>query len=469
MKMVIRNEVLESEMTAIEDGYGNKISYKELSEKARKLACHMGDRSLVFILCDHQIETVEFIYLTLYLNRVPLLLSSDMDGKLLDNLISLYRPQYIYCAGSRRSTDAFSGSIELELTSHVLLKTGYEKYSIHPDVCVLLSTSGTTGSAKLVKISYDNLYYNSEYISRHMNIHGGQKGCSPLPINHIYGFAFCFWHWHCGATLFITDEMVIGKKFRELFLQAKINNFAATPYVYAMLQKVQFWDELTMEHLNFAISSGGQLPENDQIDLVRLMKNKFWIGYGQTECSSVIICMNFEEHNIKLGAVGKVFENTDLDVVIDEDTQELIIKSNNVCMGYASCREHLMEGDVNHGIIRTGDMAYMDEDGCIYLRGRLTRYVKILEKRTSLDDIEQYLNSEYLDADFACTGCDNNILIFYTGVETDKNEAVKALLDRRMKLPKKYISCYSLEEIPRYNTGKVNYKMLEEIADGYKG
>ncbi len=466
MKAVFRKEVMQSEAIAITDGKGKAISYRELGEKAEKIAGYMEERSLVYLLCDHQMETMEMIYMTLYLNRVPLLLSADIDDKLLDNLISLYQPQYIYCPKEHKKADIYTPCQGLDLDSHALLKTGYEKCDIHPDVSLLLSTSGTTGSAKLVKLSYENLYDNSEYAVRHLSMESGQRGLSPLPVNHTYGFAFCLWHWHCGATLYVSDEMVLGKNFRELFIRAKINNFAATPYVYDMLKRVCFWDEQTMENLNYAMSGGGQMSEQNQIELVKLMKDKFWIGYGQTECTCIIAGMNFDVNSIKLRSVGKAFDN--MEPMIDADTGELIIKSKSICMGYASCREHLMKEDVNHGMIHTGDIAYIDEAGCIFLRGRITRYVKILDKRVSLDDLEQYLYNEYSDVEFACIGMDNHIVIGYTGTERDRDNDIKLLLDRNMKIPKKWITCCWMAEIPRYDTGKINYKKIEEMTDGHQ-
>lgn len=463
MKAVIRKEVLRSEAIAISDGKGKKISYRELGEKAEKLASHIEKRSLVFLLCDHQMETLELIYMMLYLNRVPLLLSSDIDDKLLDNLISVYHPNYIYCSKSHKKVGIYMSCQDVELDNHVLLKSEFEKYNIHPDVALLLSTSGTTGSAKLVKISYENLYDNSEFSCRRFRMESGQKGLSPLPVNYTYGLGFCLWHWHCGATLYVSDEMVISKNFRELFIRVKINNFAATPYVYDMLKRVCFWDGQTMEHLNYAMSAGSQMPERDQAELVKLLKEKFWIAYGQTECTCIIAGMNFDVNNIKLRAVGKTLDN--MESIIGEDTGELIIKSKSICMGYANCREDLAKGDVNQGIMHTGDIAYIDEDECIYLRGRITRYVKILDKRVSLDDLELYLDKEYPDVEFACAGRDNHIVIGYTGTELDRANAIKILLDQSMKIPKKWITCFWMVEIPRYNTGKVNYKKIEEMAD----
>lgn len=459
MKTIIREEVLQSDLTAIADDKGKKFTYRELRERAQGLENFMEERSLVFILCDHQLETIGFVYQVLTANRVPLLLAPDIGQDMLDNLISIYEPGYIYCRRKHLMCRQYAGSFELE--EHVLLQTGGKSFDIHPDVALLLSTSGTTGSAKLVKLSYDNLYDNSEYACRHLGIESSQKGISPLPVNYTYGFAFCLWHWHCGATLLVTDKPVISREFKDFYVRERANNFAATPYSWQMLQRVRFWDEENIPYLHFAMSGGGQMPEKDQISLVALLKEKFWIGYGQTECTCIVTAMNFDERNIKTGSIGKPFAN--MEVLTDKDTGELLIKSKSICMGYANCKKQLAEGDVNHGIMRTGDVADMDEDGCIYLKGRLTRYVKVLEKRVSLDDMENYLKNKYAGIEFACTGEDNSIRIFYTEGKEDLKEEITAMLDRNLKIPGRFVSCFSLKTIPRYDTGKIMYSRLKEM------
>lgn len=464
MNIIVRREVLQSEYTAIADDKGNKVTYKELADQAEKLSASIEERSLVFILCDHQTETAEFLYEVLYLNRVPLLLSSDIDMELFQNLITVYKPQYIYCKKQNQITERYYHEIEME--HHVLLKTDSIRYEIHPDVALLLSTSGTTGGAKLVKLSYDNLYNNSEFACRHLGIQNGQKGLSPLPINYTYGFAFCLWHWHCGASILLTEENVIGREFEKFYKKEKVNNFAAIPYTYQMLQRVQFWDSEKTEYLHFAMSGGAQMSDNDQVSLISILKDKFWIGYGQTECTCIISAMNFENHNIKLGSIGRAFDN--MEVIVDSETQEMLIKSKSVCMGYATYSRELAAGDMNQGLLHTGDTVYIDEEGCIYLKGRLKRFIKILGKRVSLDDIGNYLANKYPDVDFACIGTDNELSIFYTSLEAGLKEEIKMLLEQSMKVPSKFISCLYIKKLPRNSAGKIAYTKLEEIRNGDK-
>lgn len=461
MRSIIKEEIMHSDLVAMKDDRGNKITYKELEIESQSLFINIEERSLVFILCDHQMETVKFIYEILQINSVPLLLDAAVDQELIESLVGHYGPQYIYCKKICHLSENYCYKLEYE--QHFLLETGNKRYKIHSDVALLLSTSGTTGSPKLVKLSYDNLFNNAKYVCKLMDIDKGQKGISPLSMGYVYGLNFYIWHWYCGATLLITEEPVFSNKFCEFYEKEKANNFAGIPYTYQMLKRIKFWSPEKLKYLHRAMSAGTQMSEKDQISLVSLMKEKFWILYGQTECTGVISGMNFEYDNIKLGSVGRVLENAD--AVINDKTKELEVKGNCICMGYANGIEKLSEGDVNQGILHTGDMATMDEEGCIYLKGRLTRYVKILGKRVSLDDVEEYLKNKFSDMDFACIDSEDTIVVYCSDMDGEKIycDEIISLLDCKMQIPKKFVSCVKLEKLPRNIAGKVMYAELENL------
>lgn len=457
MRTVVREEILLSDLTAIADDKGNRATYKELAEKAEGIGKYIEERSLILILCDHQMETLEFIYMMLYLNRVPLLLASDINEEMLEHLTAVYKPQYIYCSHKENIHGRYHH--ELGLKNHVLVETNRTGYETHPELALLLSTSGTTGSAKLVRLSYANLYDNAKQVCLHLGIKRGQKGLSPLPFYHVYGLTFCIQHWHCGATVLVTEELAIGRKFHDFYIRERANNFAATPYTYHMLQKIRFWDQEKLNYLHCALCAGAQIPKEEHKELVSIMQEKFWNMYGTTESTAIVLGIHFNENSMKLGSIGKAVGNVKTDV--EHGTNELVIKSKSVCMGYAEHGSQLAEGDINHGILHTGDVVCVDEDGCFYITGRLKRFVKILDRRISLDDIESYLNNKYADIDFACIGKDDRIFLFYTEMENMSDKEVSSLLDRSMKIPSRFVSFMHLKSLPRNETGKTDYRRLE--------
>lgn len=459
MRRIVGNEVLQCNNVAIKDENGNEITYKELLKKAERLEIYIEKRSFIILLCDHQIETEEFLYEILYLNFVPLLLPEDINKELLENLINNYKPQYIYCKKNLEICRNYVKKVKFK--THILLDTNEKKHVIHPDIAVLLSTSGTTGSLKLVKLSYDNLYYSAKQVSLLLNIHAGQKGITHLSMSYVYGLTFRIWHWYCGATLLVTEEPVFSSKFNKFYKKERANNFAGTPYSYQMLRRVNFWDLNKLEYLHCAISGGSRMADIDQVNTVSVLKDKFWVAYGQTESTGMISGMNFDINHIKVGSVGRVLEG--VEAYTEPKTKELVLKGKMISMGYVKNIIQLAEGDINHSLLHTGDTGYIDDEGCIYLQGRLTRYVKVLGKRVSLDELEYYLASKVENSEFACVGNDDNIFVFCTNNSKNIMDKVLAALDQEIKIPKKFVFCKYIKEIPKNNAGKIRYAELKEL------
>lgn len=459
MERILKNSISFADKFAIIDDKGNSITYRELVKEAGIIKQYIKEKSIIFILCDHNIETIEFVYKVLYSNRIPLLLSNKISKELLEHLLDIYEPQYIYCKKEYEYSNRFHSIVEFG--DYMLLRTNNVLYPIHPELALLMSTSGTTGSTKLVKLSYENLYDNVEHMCERINLKSEQKGISPLPINHIYGLAFCLWNWQRGATLLISEESIISNKFNDFYIREKANIFAATPSIYRMMQKIQFWDSDKLAYLHIAMSGGEQMTKEEQYNLVSMLGNKFWISYGQTECSCIISTTNFDKDNIKFRSVGKALDNINID--INDKNGEIIVKSKSVCMGYAHNIIQLSEGDVNQGTIFTGDRGYMDEDGYIYLEGRLARDIKILGKRVCLDDIEEYLKSKFVDIEFACIGLDNCVVVFYNRIEENIEKRTSDLLRENMNIPYKFIFCMYLEQFPKSDTNKIGYTELENL------
>lgn len=459
MKRIVKNSVINSKQVAIKDSFGNSVTYYDLYQYAQQLDSKIEERSLIFILCDHAIETVKFIYEILFLNKVPLLIPFDVEEDFLMKLIDIYSPQYIWCKSNHILKNRYN-CVEV-VENHILLRTNRKLTKINSEVALLLSTSGSTGSPKLVKLSYDNLYNNAKYTCLHCGIQSDHKGITPLPLNYTYGLSFCIWHWHCGATLLITEEPVISKKFKEFYIKEQVNNIAAIPYTYKMLNKVNFWDDDTVPYLHMAMSGGAYMAEEDQRKMISILKNKFWIAYGQTECTCIISATNFEQSPFKVETVGKAFSN--MEVLLDKESNELIVKSKSVCMGYAHNCKDLEKGDYNKGILRTGDIAKIDNDGYIYLKGRIKRYTKILGNRISLDEIELFLKKKFIECEFACLGKEDLLEVYYTSAnEEEITEQIELKLDEGVHIPRRLVKCYEIGVIPRNQAGKIMYKELKK-------
>ena len=95
----------------------------------------------------------------------------------------------------------------------------------------------------------------------------------------------------------------------------------------------------------------------------------------------------------------------------------------------------------------------------------MTRYVKILDRRISLDDLENYLSNLYPDMEFACVGKDDHIDVFHTEGSAEWHQKLVLLMDQAMKIPGKFFSSIAVKQIPRYDTGKIMYSRLTEALN----
>ena len=93
---------------------------------------------------------------------------------------------------------------------------------------------------------------------------------------------------------------------------------------------------------------------------------------------------------------------------------ELGYAGENVSLGYAEEAKDLAKGDENQGVLLTGDMAKVDEDGFYWLVGRKERFLKIFGNRINLDEAENILKTRFCDVDLACSGVDDKIHVYVT-------------------------------------------------------
>ena len=140
------------------------VTYAELDELCRKIVSPLNGRSLVFCLCTNTVASVAgYLAFTEY-GHVPLLLDSKISRDLLNQLIDAYRPGWIWAPSNVREKLPDCDTI-LELEGYTLSSMAVDApYAMNEALCLLISTSGSTGSPKLVRQSYENLRSNTEAI-----------------------------------------------------------------------------------------------------------------------------------------------------------------------------------------------------------------------------------------------------------------------------------------------------------------
>ncbi|WP_195462892.1 AMP-binding protein [Anaerotruncus colihominis] len=233
-------------------------SYGRLCADAARIAALMPGRPLVFQLCENSYGALCGYAGLLSGGAVPLLLDAGMRRELLSGLLETYRPGFLWLP-ERMAVDFPKARRLLSLAEYVLLGTGEAPPRIHPDLAPLLTTSGSTGSPKLVRQSRRNIESNARAIARYLEIGEGERAVTTLPMNYTYGLSIIQSHLIAGASVVLTSRSVMETGFWGLFRELEATNFGGVPYTYEILQRIGFFD-MELPSLRFFTQAGGKLP-----------------------------------------------------------------------------------------------------------------------------------------------------------------------------------------------------------------
>jgi len=264
-------------------------------------------------------------------------------------------------------------------------------------------------------------------------------------------------HLQAGATVLLTDESVMVKSFWQFVEEHGATSLAGVPFTYQMLRRIGFL-KMELPHLKTLTQAGGHLDER----LVRVFgeyaehhHKKFYIMYGQTEAAPRMSYIPADQLLRKVGSIGIAIPGGQFELA--PETNELIYKGANVMLGYAETLDDLAKGNVNNGILHTGDVAEVDADGYYTIAGRMKRFVKLFGLRINLDDVERKLVS-MIEKPVACTGNDDKLLVV---IESESEVTdVKQCLEVMYKLHHTAYKIIVVDAIPRMANGKIDYKLL---------
>lgn len=452
---------------------GRCVFVEELADLSSRFFQVSGQRKmLAFCLCSNTIPSLAGYVSMLENGIVPVMLDAGKDVELLQKLYEHYRPELVWCPTNL--TASFIGAESLfSWGTYTLSRCSHNmgRAVLHPDLAVLLTTSGSTGSPKLVRLSYGNLQSNAESIAEYLNITSEERPITSLPMYYSYGLSVLNSHLIKGTTILLTDKSVIQKEFWTFAKEQKATSLAGVPYTYEMLRRLRIF-RMDLPYLKTMTQAGGKLNADlakEYIGQAAMTGKRFIVMYGQTEATARMSYLPWEHAAEKYASIGIAipggcFMLTDADgnEITHSDTDgELVYKGPNVSMGYAECIEDLGKSDENHGILHTGDIARRDSDGYYYITGRLKRFVKIWGNRCNLDAIEQLVKS--ITTSCACAGVDDKITVFVTREGLDLS--IKNYLSEKTGLNVRAFAVKVIDAIPKNPSGKVLYSELQKMLD----
>lgn len=444
-----------------------EYSYSEMVEISDAICGDVGERTLVFCLCSNNKESL-FGYVGFIRGGVvPVLLDASIHMDRLRRLIHLYKPAYIWASSENQDLLKTMDS-SFVYGDYTLFKCpAYFQHDLYEHLALLLTTSGSTGSPKFVRLSYENIFENAESIAKYLDINESDKPITTLPMNYSYGLSIINSHFICGATVVVTGASIMSKEFWNLCKEQQVTTFGGVPFVYEMLDRLKF-EELNLPSLKKLTQAGGKLSETLSRKFANVCNQKgiqFITMYGQTEATARMTYLPFEKNYEKAGSIGIAIPGGELMLQDDKGNKitaphligELIYRGPNVSLGYAESLFDLSKKDENNGVLHTGDMAYFDEDGYFFISGRIKRMIKVYGNRISLDDVEAFLHEHGHNC--ICAGTDDQMYIY-----TLREDYVQIKKIVKEKLSLKGFKIMRIEEIPRNHFGKILYSNLPKLG-----
>lgn len=449
---------------ALKTDTGLEVSYRQLQEKADDIKKCLKTNRLAFCLCTNTVSSIAG-YIAFIQHGVPaVLLDAYKDTELLERLKGIYRPNYIWAP-----KDKAFGKIMYEDDAYRLDMCSDEAVEIFPGTSLLLTTSGSTGSPKLVRLTQDNLWSNAESIAEYLKIDEHERPVTSLPMYYSYGMSVINSHFIKGATVLLTTRNVLEKEFWSFVKAEGATSIAGVPYTYEMLKRLRFF-KMDLPCLKTMIQAGGKLNAGLVKEFVEFAKEnnkEFIVMYGQTEAAPRMSYLPFEWASEKYSSIGiaipggrfSLRDSDGKDILESDKDGELVYEGDNVCLGYAEVREDLAKGNENNGVLHTGDVARRDADGFYYITGRMKRFVKIWGNRCNLDAIEQLVKP--LTTNCACIGEDDNITVFVTDPSLDGE--VQRYLSQKTGLNIRAFNVRVIGDIPKKESGKIDYTALKNM------
>ncbi|CAM5698476.1 putative N-(5-amino-5-carboxypentanoyl)-L-cysteinyl-D-valine synthase [Streptomyces afghaniensis 772] [Streptomyces afghaniensis] len=430
-----------------------QLSYRELAERVALTAERLGPvRRLVLLAGANRTDALVTHLAALSAGHPVLLVPGDSESTI-RSLTEAYAPDVV----ARPHTDGTWTLDERHPTS---------AHTLHPDLALLLSTSGSTGSPKLVRLSHDNLQANAESIAAYLGIDDTDRAATTLPMHYCYGLSVIHSHLLRGAGLVLTERSVSDAAFWDEFRAARGTSLAGVPYTFDLLDRVEF-ARMHLPHLRCVTQAGGRLAPELVARYAELGRRSGWqlfVMYGQTEATARMAYLPPQLAAERPEAIGVPIPGGSfrLDPVDGHGpgAGELVYSGPNVMLGYAESPADLSLGRTVEEL-RTGDLARRASDGLYEIIGRRSRFLKILGLRIDPQRIEALLEAHGVAA--YCAGDGETLAVTALG-DASAQGRIRRLIAQDCGLPPHAVRVRALAELPRLASGKPDYEAVRQLT-----
>lgn len=418
-------------------------------------------KKLVFLYLDDSLLALSIYLSYLKSPHTLALLNAALRADMKKDLETKYNPSLIVDVNRTAIEGFMEHSVVKPFGSYTVFHQENSFDTLHAKCKLLLSTSGSTGSPKFVKLSEENLIRNALSITGYLPIQPSDVTPLNLPLYYSYGLSVLHSNAMKGGTIVCGVSDIVQREFWSECDTFGFSSIAGVPFVYEMLDRIGFRKK-QYPSLKYMTQAGGNLNAKTKERFAGYCAENniaLYIMYGQTEATARISYVPPDRLSEKLGSIGIPIPEGSL--TIDPANNELLYSGPNVFGGYANNAEELV-GWESIDPLRTGDLARKDSDGYFYITGRMKRFVKLYGNRLNLDELEAYLKNNSGNNSLATNGIEDKVLLIsYCGGLLDESAIKKKIFDH-FKIHPSSVKFHHIEEIPLTSNGKVNYKMLLE-------
>jgi acyl-CoA synthetase (AMP-forming)/AMP-acid ligase II len=427
---------------------GRSLRYGELrpAVAARAADLALPPRSLAVLTGPAGIEWIVSYLALLDAGHIPLLAGDDPGP-----LVEAWHPDVVITASADR--------VAVDRSPR-----DPRRVEPQPDLALLMSTSGSTGSPKLVRLSHRNLASNADAIGAALGLTADDCGVTSLPLHYCYGLSVLHSHLAAGARIVATTASVVDPCFADAVRTHGVSSIAGVPHTFDLAEAAGP-DRILGPSVRLLTQAGGRMdPAAQERWRARAAANdaEFVVMYGQTEATARMAFLPPRLAASCPGAVGIAIPGGELRIepVADrtDGVGELVYRGPNVMMGYATEPRDLAEGAVLDQL-RTGDLGRFDPVHEVFeVVGRTSRFIKPFGLRIDLDVVESRLESVL--GSVAVTGDDEQLVV---AAPAQDREVVAALVGDLCGLPASRVAVLT-GPVPRTAAGKVDHGALRHAA-----
>ena len=349
----------------------------------------------------------------------------------------------------------------------------YEKENSE-DLAIIKYTSGTTGYSKGVMLPYRSILSNVLYCKEKIGLKAGDSVVSMLPLGHVFGMTFDFLYgFTAGAHLWFLTRMPSPKIIAESFAEIRPRVIACVPLIVEKIFKKNILPKVdnklgklllhvpiisdkikelikqkAMEVFggNFIEIIIGGAPFNAEVEaFLKMIDFPYTIAYGMTECGPIICHSHWTE--LKLASCGKVAARMEAKVLSPNPSAiagELVCRGANLMLGYYKNEEATRQVIDTEGWLHTGDMATIDEDGNVFIKGRCKNLLLTSSGQNIYpEEIESKLNNmPYVSESLIILQQDKLVALIYPDSDDafahglSQSDLVRVMEENRLELNK---------------------------------